>query len=490
MYVYVLNKDGQPLMPTQKTYYVRSLLNQGKAKVVALHPFTIQLLYPCGNATQPLCACLDIGRTNIGVAVVTENAIPVFAAEVETRNKEIPGLMADRKAYRTKHRQLKRRARRKRRAKRYNTVCAGGELKRILPQTKESIACQFIKNKPARFCNRTRSVGWLTPTANQLVQTHINIVKKISKFLPINAVAFEGNVFAFMQMDNPSIHGVQFCNGPLKGYGSVENAVYAAQDGKCLLCGGNIDHYHHVLPRHMKGSNTVGNRVGLCTKCHDAVHTDSAVREHLLQIHQEKRKQYDALGILNQITTHLLKVFEEMYPGKVYLSDGKTTSEIRTCFGADKQHYIDAYCVGFATTGGKDRFVLPETVHKIKQYRRHDRRCCHQDNYNRKYLLDGKVVATNRHRAYEQTSVALDEYIANGGQTDNLVVKEHKPTQRDRHRVMPGSLLMVDGKARVLKGSTGRHNGLPDAYIFEEGYKIKPSKCNKIQTNGGLVFIS
>lgn len=43
--VYVLSKDGQPLMPTNRHGKVRHLLKDGKAKVFKRCPFTIQLLY-------------------------------------------------------------------------------------------------------------------------------------------------------------------------------------------------------------------------------------------------------------------------------------------------------------------------------------------------------------------------------------------------------------------------------------------------------------
>lgn len=45
MYIYVLDKHGQPLMPTSRCGKVRKLLKQHKAKVTQRCPFTIQLLY-------------------------------------------------------------------------------------------------------------------------------------------------------------------------------------------------------------------------------------------------------------------------------------------------------------------------------------------------------------------------------------------------------------------------------------------------------------
>lgn len=52
--VYVLNKDGKPLMPTTRCMHVRHLLKNGKARVVKSKPFTIQLLYETDDVVQPL----------------------------------------------------------------------------------------------------------------------------------------------------------------------------------------------------------------------------------------------------------------------------------------------------------------------------------------------------------------------------------------------------------------------------------------------------
>ncbi len=45
MFVYVISKDGQPLMPTSRFGKVRRLLKESKAKVIKRCPFTIKLLY-------------------------------------------------------------------------------------------------------------------------------------------------------------------------------------------------------------------------------------------------------------------------------------------------------------------------------------------------------------------------------------------------------------------------------------------------------------
>ena len=115
--VYVLNKDGKPLMPTTRCGHVRHLLKEQKARVVASKPFTIQLLYKTNDVVQPLYLGIDPGRTNIGVAVVKADGTAVFTAHLETRNKEIPKLMKKRKDSRRARRTNGRRCRRQRRAK-------------------------------------------------------------------------------------------------------------------------------------------------------------------------------------------------------------------------------------------------------------------------------------------------------------------------------------------------------------------------------------
>lgn len=110
-YIYVLGTDGNPQMPTKRKRHVMGLLNTGMARIVEKIPFTIQLKYRNTPVLQPVILAEDPGRTNIGVTALSSNGRLLFAAVVETRNKEIKKLMADRKA----HRQASRRGERKNR---------------------------------------------------------------------------------------------------------------------------------------------------------------------------------------------------------------------------------------------------------------------------------------------------------------------------------------------------------------------------------------
>ena len=102
--VYVISKDGKPLMPTTRCGHVRRLLKQRKARVVETNPFTIQLTYDTPDITQPLILGIDPGRSNIGLSAIREDGSSVFTAQLKTRNEEIPKLMKKRASHRRAHR--------------------------------------------------------------------------------------------------------------------------------------------------------------------------------------------------------------------------------------------------------------------------------------------------------------------------------------------------------------------------------------------------
>ena len=488
--VHVLSASGRPLMPTTRCGHVRILLKEGKARVVERQPFTIKLAYETEEVTQPLYLGIDPGRTNIGTAVVREDGKCVFTAQLTTRNKDVPKLMKARKQYRMAHRRLKRRCKRQRRAKTAGSISPKGEFPRLLPGYEEPITCKGIRNKEARFNNRRRPAGWLTPTANHLLLTHLNLVKKLQKFLPITDVVLEVNRFDFMAMDNPHIQRWQYQRGPLYGKGSVEEAVYAAQNGHCLFCESGIDHYHHVVPRRKNGSETLENRVGLCEEHHRLVHTEDEWAKKLATKKTGMNKKYHALSVLNQIIPALTEQLAELFPQHAFVTTGQDTSHLREDNGIPKDHYLDAYCIACSVLPNARKVASPKgKPYDIRQFRRHDRQACHKANIERKYIdVGGKVVASNRNKAMEQKTDSLVEYRANHSEAEisQLRVKAHYPQYKDVSRPMPGSLALHNGKVFVLTASDGRHNGSVDYYIDEHGGKYSARKSKILTNNIGL----
>ena len=457
--VYVLDKDGNPLMPTERFGHVRKLLDAGLAKPVSTKPFVIQLLYESTRYTQPLYGGTDPGRTNIGEAVVNQNGEVVYAANVVSRNKEIPKLMAKRKV----HRQASRRGerlRRKRRARKNGTTTEFPEGRKLPGYKGGVMALKDIINTESKFANRKRPAGWLTPTARQCVQTHINIIRQICKILPVTDWTLEYNKFAFMELEHGKIYGLDFQNSRMKGYDSAEDYVFALQNGRCVLCDGKIAHYHHIVPRHLGGSDTSENIVGLCNGCHTEVHLN---RKLLDQI--GKKKKYAGTSIVNTAMPFIYDEIKAMFGDEhTYICTGRDTFVFRKEHDVAKEHFTDAACI--AAIGGKTG--LSGNVFKpfeIRQFRNHNRRIV-KSQCERTYKLGKTVIAKNRRPRFEQDKKysGLNEWYDSlckkvgfsEARKQLSKVKTVKSTRRYNNlfRNLPGTVFYHNNIRYVITGNT------------------------------------
>ena len=449
-YIYVISASGKPLMPTTRQGHVRRLLNAGKARITCHVPFVIQLKYDSGDGTQPLHGGTDPGRTNIGEAVLNDKSEVVFKAHVTTRNKDIPKLISHRKDHRNASRRGERLAR-KRLGRRYGTTF-DGMIERILPGCGKPVKVKDIINTETRFNNRKRPAGWLTPSATQLVRTHLNMVKKICSILPVTDWTLEINRFAFMKMDDGTVRGVDFRNGRLKNYDSVKDYIYAMQNGRCACCGRPIEHYHHIVPRSEGGSNVPENIVGLCKDCHERLHKgNESVKAKLDKT--GLKKKYGALSVLNQAIPYILDGLTDMF-GKdnVYGCYGFQTQEYRMSHDIEKDHPEDAICIAAIGNGISDVTDSP-TSHEVQQFRRHDRKIIKAQR-ERTYKLDGKTVAKNRKPRIEQPkdtpalSVWYEERVRTVGrrqadvELSRLAVKKSTRYYNSPHRMLPGAVFI------------------------------------------------
>ena len=503
-YLYVLSKDGKALMPSKRWRHAKELLKDGKAKKLSAKPFVIQLLYDSPGYTDSLTLCIDPGRTNIGVSVITDNGTCVYQSKAEARNKEIPKLMSER----ADHRRASRNGRRKRRQRRavHFKTASFKVKKRYLPHYETPIEIHDIKNKEARFCNRRRPKGWLTPTANQLLDTHKNLVKHVTDIMPVNHSCMEVNKFVFARMDNPKIRTrIEYERGRLFGEDGVHGAVFEEQGGHCIFCKKGIDNYHHIVPKSKNGSDTVDNLAGLCKRHHGLVHKESPWQEKLATKKAGLEKKYGALSIINQIMPYLVEELVTKFEDEAYFITGYETKQIREKFHLKKDHNLDAYCMGLFSL--RERKIEWEAVHngskktvcfQIKQYRRHDRQKIHHQT-ERTYKLDGVVVAKNRRKRIEQKEDSLHEwYIKTKHQygieearhmQSRLTVTKSKRYYKTLDSILPGTTFKGnDGKVHVLSGK--RTNG---QYYLALGDTTKRNhsakKCKIIRPNAGLVYV-
>lgn len=154
--VYVISKDGRPLMPTKRSGKVYRLLKNKQAKVIKRCPFTIQLLYdPTTTIIQEIILGQDTGSTHIGIACVANDEV-LYQSQVELRT-DIKSNMDGRRQARRFRRNRKTRYRKPR----------------------------FLNRKNSTRLNR------LLPSVRHKVQAHIDEIEFCKKILPISKIVFE-----------------------------------------------------------------------------------------------------------------------------------------------------------------------------------------------------------------------------------------------------------------------------------------------------------
>lgn len=502
---YVKSFDGKPLEPMHSYPRVKRFLNNGKAKIISYKPFVIQLIYEIQNPiTQPKHVGCDTGRTNLGTVAIENNGDIAYSAHIETCNKYVPKHMKERAEHRHTSRRGERKVRQRRAIKNNTTFKDGDTRQRVLPKCKEPVTNNYITNAEAKFANRKREPGWLTPTARHLLHTILKSIDLACDLLSVEDITIEVTKWDFAKMQNPGIKNWDYQKGILFGYASVNDAVYDRQNGKCLICNKeHIDHYHHIIPRHMGGSDNIDNLAGLCEECHNKVHLDADFKAKLKPKQEWLLKKFHALSVMNQIMPFLLKELVKIYPDKdIYVTSGFETAQLRNRLGLQKTHVIDAWCIATSRIDIDD--IEPNTItnvaklqsYEIKQFRRNNRAITNNQR-ERTYKIDKKTVAKNRHKRFEQEDNSLEEwfnkmvalYGLKEAEKMRSQLKVNKSTRyyNTKGRIIPGAIFLYNNKRYVLSGQ------LANGKYFRAvgcGNRNFPSKdCTILQRNSGLVYL-
>ena len=477
-YIYIVNKYGKPLMPTTRQSHIRRLLKSGKAVVINNKPFTVKLKYDVEENIQPITLGIDTGRENIGLSCIANNKC-LIRINFTTNNKTVTKNMSERREFRSDRRHHKR-IRKQRRSIQSNNIFQDGN-DNILrskkeckskdisyPGMEEHITCKVIKGKEAKFNNRKRINGWLTPSARQLVQMHVNAIKLISTFLPISNISIERVCFDFQKLENENIRNWQYSKGILYGFKDYKDYINQLQFSKCLMCDNKINHYHHIVQRSKNGSNTPKNIVGLCNNCHDLVHKDLSYTDELLSLKSGIYKKHE-VSLLNSCMDVIIDELNKLYPVKV--TTGYETYVKRNALNLEKDHCIDAICIAIEDT---DNFNLNlPNIFNLRRFKKNSNNIISKRG-QREYYYNNQLVAVNRHKATAQTSNSLEEYMSNYAIT-------HTKYECDNHfhelTIKPAKRIYTYHKNKIVSP-------------FKVGDKVKYEKHNKIKGNAKTgVFI-
>jgi len=312
----------------------RLLLKESKAKVVKREPFTIQLQYSTGETKQKINLGVDAGSDMIGLSATTKK-VELYSGEVKLRN-DIVNLLSTRSA--------NRRTRRNR-----------------------------LRYRKPRFLNRVKSKhkGWLAPSIEHKINTHIKVIDNIHKILPINKIIIETASFDMQKIKNLDIQGEEYQKGDQLGFWNVREYVLFRDGHKCQHCKGKskdkILNVHHIESRKI-GGDAPNNLITLCKTCHKKHHKD------LINLNFKRGMKFNHSTFMGIMRWSFYNRLKTIYLN-VKITYGYITKNTRIKNKLEKSHRVDARCIS-----GNSK-AKPLTIYYYQKKVRCHNRQIHKANF-------------------------------------------------------------------------------------------------------------
>lgn len=229
MRVFVLSREGIPLMPTTPRR-ARLWFKAKRARVARHDPFTIQLCFQTTSYRQRVTIGVDTGSKTVGIAA-TANGETLVQAEMRLRT-DISEKLTQRHTYRRTRRSRK------------------------------------TRYRVARYANRRRKAGWLPPSVSSKLAATLKAVRFIASFLHVCQVNVEIASFDTQKLRDPEIAGISYQQGTLFGY-QVREYLLQKWQRTCAYCGAKETalQVEHIVPKARGGSNSVANLTLACEPC-------------------------------------------------------------------------------------------------------------------------------------------------------------------------------------------------------------------------------
>ena len=314
-YAFVLDAEGKKLDPTIIQNAWR-LVRQKKATLIAKRPMTIQLKKVIDSPNDDeIRMGIDDGAKHVGLALVqkckTKNKV-IFVATMEHRN-DVHKKMEQRKNYRRYRRYWKR-------------------------------------YRKARFSNRAsaRRNGRVAPSILQKRQAVVRIFDRLSKYIRIDSIYLEDvAVDVRVLTDEKKLYSWQYQQSNRLDE-NLRKAAILRDKCQCQMCGKKNCRLeaHHITPKRMSGTDTIGNLITLCSDCHSKVTgREMEFAEQFYTKIKRKKNNYNLQDATHSMVgkTWLREKLSLRKP--VLLTTGGDTANKRIDWNLEKSHEIDAVCI-------------------------------------------------------------------------------------------------------------------------------------------------
>lgn len=445
--VYVLDINGEPLMPTTNAK-ARVLLKQKKAIAKELKPFTIQLNYQTSNYTQDIILGIDSGYNNIGFSAVTDSK-ELLVGELKLL-QGIKERLQKKSMYRAQRR---------------------GRLRYRKPRWNNR-----VKSKPK---------GWLAPSLQHKLDSHIKFIDSIYDILPIRRSVVEIASFDIQKMKNDNIKGVEYQQGDMMGFWNTREYVLHRDNHKCQNPNcknkdeSKILQIHHVRYKSLGGTDNQNNLTTLCNKCHTSPNHKKG--KFLYKWCQEGKKVrgFKDATFMSMIRCYLVKELKEKH-SNISFSYGYMTKNHRIENGIEKTHYNDAFCIAKGVNQ-----LRSDYIHEVIQSRRNNRSL--EMFYDAKYIdiRTGEKVSggeLNNGRSTRNKNLSSENLHRYRGEK---ISKGQRRIRTVRYFYQPNDLVKYDGKIYTVRGTQNK-----GAYVRLREIKKVPSikLLTPYKFNKGIVW--
>jgi 5-methylcytosine-specific restriction endonuclease McrA len=318
MAVFVVDQRHQPLMPCSEKR-ARLLLRRGRAVVHRRAPFVIRLKdrRRQESAVQEVAVKLDPGSKTTGMTLVrveqTEQGEvhhALLLANLAHRGEQVRAALQQRARYRRRRRTAN------------------------------------LRHRAPRFQNRRRPPGWLPPSLRSRIGNVLTLACRLSRWAPICRIEVECVKFDTHLLQNPEVAGVAYQRGEVFGW-EVRSYLLEKFRRRCVYCGRTNQPFEidHVMPQARGGSDRVSNLVLSCHDCNAKKGNKTAAEFGFPHVHLQARTPLKDAAAVNATRFALVDRLREVGLPILTWSGGRTRWN-RDRFGIEKEHCLDALCVG------------------------------------------------------------------------------------------------------------------------------------------------
>ncbi len=302
------------------------------------------------------------------------------------------------------------------------------------------------RHRKPRFDNRRRAEGWLAPSIQHKLDSHLRLIERLRAALPIARIVIEVASFDIQRLKDPDIEGTGYQQGEQAGFWNLREYILHRDGHTCQnpACPNRakekVLQVHHLGYWRGDGSDRPANLITLCTRCHTP---ENHLPGGFLWGWQPRLASFRPETFMTMVRWRLVEALgaEATY--------GYVTKSRRIELKLPKSHANDAFVIAGGSSQARADPLLLEQV-------RRNRRAL-QMWYDAKYIdiRTGEVVKAqvlNNGRRTRNRNLNGENLRRYRGPK---VSKGRHSIRRRRYPYQPGDLVRYEGQVYRVQGMGG-----------------------------------